>query len=162
MQEGTYPAIVRKTDLSTTQNGHLRIGVKLLVNGEEEMWGNVYFSEKAMHIARKSLKAMGFDPDTRSIVEMEDNPELLAGNECEVTVKPDTYKADGSTKIAFINPKKIRPTPEKLAEMDAALRAIKSEDEAKEAEAKDMERQMGDIMNPKPGDPDYKPTEGGA
>lgn len=84
-------------------------------------------SEKSLQITRKSLKAMGFDIDSRDIGELESNHELLKGKKVRCTVDEQEYKGKVANKITWINP--IPKAPEKivLANLTMKLRQVKKE-----------------------------------
>ena len=69
----------------------------------QKIAGNVYFTEKAIRIARKSLKAMGFNPDTQKIADLDENQTLLRGNPCEIEIVEETYQGETSIKVKWIN-----------------------------------------------------------
>lgn len=84
-------------------------------------------SEKSLQITRKSLKAMGFDIDSRDISELESNHELLKGAKVRAVVEEQEYKGQVSNKITWINP--IHKSPEKIvmANLTMKLRQVKKE-----------------------------------
>jgi hypothetical protein len=95
----------------------------------ERMAGYLYTSDKAIGIARKSMKAIGFDIDTRDLNELCDNPKLLDGNEAEIDVVEEEYKGKIRTKIAWINPVARKVSKEDLQRLTHALRNAKRANE---------------------------------
>lgn len=72
----------------------------------QKIAGNVYFTEKAIRIARKSLKALGFNPDTQKIADLDENQTLLRGNRCEIEIVEEEYpegSGEVSIKVKWIN-----------------------------------------------------------
>ena len=177
MNPGTYSATVIKTRFGEASTGTPFISVQFSVTDDtgtvEEIWGNIYLSPKAMPMARKSLKAIGFDIDNRSLCDLEDQPEILASNECEIVVDEEEYRGVASLKVKYINRKRTKLGRETLSRYDAALRAAKHQDEdvgdsaglptedfpegPKAAPPSDIPPGAEDLMTPKPGDPDYQP-----
>src|SRR4051812_14698007 len=62
-----------------------------------------FASEKSLQIARKSLKAIGFDIDTRDIGELQENQTLLKGVRAILVVEEHEYKGNVANRIAWIN-----------------------------------------------------------
>lgn len=101
-----------------------------LDGGADQIGANVWLTDKAMGIARKSLKAIGFDVDKQNVLALDENPTLLAGNKCELDIRPETYNGETSLKVAWINP---IPEPKSQATFDKItdqLRKVKKTDEA--------------------------------
>jgi hypothetical protein len=89
-------------------------------------------SDKALQIARKSLKAMGFDIDKRDIGELEENHALLAGAPVRVVVEEHEYNGKVTNRISWVNPIP-KPAPKSsLADLTKRLRNAKN-DNASEA-----------------------------
>jgi hypothetical protein len=85
-------------------------------------------SEKSLQITRKSLKAMGFDIDSRDIGELDANHELLKGQKVKAVVEEQEYHGKVSNKITWINALN-KPVSDKLAlkNLTMKLRAVKKE-----------------------------------
>jgi hypothetical protein len=94
--------------------------------GAETITAYVYLTEKAMGMARKSLKAIGFDPDNESLQTLVDNPIKLIGREASLTIAEE-QRQDGEyqLKVAYIDPVAEPPKAGEIASLDGALRAVK-------------------------------------
>ena len=132
MNPGNYQATVVKTRFGLTKNQNLQIGIQFSVEEggvTEEIWGNVYLSEKAMGMARARLKACGFDCDSQSLCDLEEQPDMLAGNRTEIEVAIEEYNGNAQLKVVNIGKGYESPGPDKLRKYDAALRAAKNRKE---------------------------------
>ena len=112
---------------------------KLGAEPEAVMFGTIWLSQKAMGMARKSLKAVGFDIDKYDISDLEANGEALAGNKCSIDVRSEEYPAGSgkyNLKVAFINPLYEPLSKERSAKLTDLLRKAKKDDEPKGLPAK--------------------------
>lgn len=134
MQEGFYTGIVQQHSIGIS-NGEKQtpfVLIKFKLEGTEEYinaW--VYIvagNEKNLRIARKSLKAIGFDPDTQDIGELQSNQTLLAGNKCELELGSEEYNGSTSIKVKWINHFKKPVEQKQLAALTKGLRSVKSKD----------------------------------
>ena len=82
-------------------------------------------SEKSLEITRKSLKAAGFDMDTRSTNELRENPKLMAGQMVRVVVEENEWNGNVTNRISWINAIPKAPTKAVLSKLDAKLRMVK-------------------------------------
>ena len=150
MTPGTYPAVVESHGLDKTQSGMDYAYVRFTVEGQEgpeTISARINFpihSEKAMRMARKSLKAIGFDPDSLTTSELQNSPELLRGHECEIVVDVDDYRGDGSLCVKYINAKREPVTGDAMKPIDAALRAVASKPKRKASAPSEMDS-VGDL-----------------
>lgn len=89
-------------------------------------------SPKSAAIARKSLKAMGFDCDKRELDEIVKNRSLLKGAKVRAVVEEHEWNGNITNRIAWLNA--IPKTPDKsgLGKLTSALRNAKN-DNAEEA-----------------------------
>lgn len=102
--------------------------------GGEQITGYIYLTEKAMGIARKSLKAMGFNPDDQELDVLVKNPALLAGNEAQiVVVEEEGQDGEYRMKVAFINPLPGPADANELKKLSKALRDVKGSTKPKKA-----------------------------
>lgn len=102
--------------------------------GGEQITGYIYLTEKAMGIARKSLKAMGFNPDDQELDVLVKNPALLAGNEAQiVVVEEEGQDGEYRMKVAFINPLPGPADLNELKKLSKALRDVKGSTKKKPA-----------------------------
>lgn len=121
--------VVRHDYGHSSQKGTPQLYVTFQVDsetGSETIGGYVYFTEKAMGIARKSLKAMGFDPDADTLQTLIDNPLKLMGHECSLTIiEEEGQDGEYRLKVAFIDPVSTPPKDGEVKGIDGALRAVK-------------------------------------
>lgn len=89
-------------------------------------------SPKSAAIARKSLKAMGFDCDNRSLDEIIANRKLLAGAKIRAVVEEHEWNGNITNRIAWLNAIPKPPNKEALSKLTSALRNAKN-DNAEEA-----------------------------
>lgn len=126
---GRYKAKVIMTVLEEDPKGQTYIMASFDVEDEKHS-KRIYLTEAAMGIARAQLKAMGFDVDHQSLSELDQNPVLLAGNECEVEFGP-WESAEGTVmQIKGIFKKREPKTADFLSKLDKQLREVKKTDQA--------------------------------
>lgn len=134
MQEGIYTGIVQQHSVGVS-NGEKQtpfVFIKFKLKGTEEFinaW--VYIvagNNKNLRIARKSLKAIGFDPDTQDVGQLQSNPTLLAGKECELELGSEEYNGSTQIKVKWINPLRKPVEQNQLAALTKGLRSVKSKD----------------------------------
>lgn len=114
----------------------------------QKIAGNVYFTEKGIRIARKSLKAMGFDPDIQNVRDLDNDQTLLRGNECEIELSEEEWQGNTSIKVKWINAIKTEAQVKKeVGNIDNMLRAAK-------AKPKDQAGRSRAADNPPADDPD--------
>lgn len=89
-------------------------------------------SEKSLQITRKSLKAIGFDVDSRDIGELQDNQTLLAGAKVKVTVEEQEYKGQVSNRITWVNAIKKPAAKAALSALTSKLRTVKKSNDNSE------------------------------
>lgn len=135
MQEGTFRGKVVQHYLSSSATkGTPCVIVTFEVDGNETIDAQIWLTDAAMGMARKSLKACGFDVDKLSVSELDSNPTLLVGHEAEIVVAIDDYAAKYDRvafKVKYINPIGAKPKQTDLDRITKALRAAKkSEDES--------------------------------
>lgn len=131
MNEGIYTGVVvqHSIGVSNSEKQTPFVLIKFKLEGTEEFinaW--VYIvagNDNNLRIARKSLKAIGFDPDAQDIGELQSNQTLLAGNKCELDIAAEEYNGSSKLKVKWINP--LRKTAEKsqLAALTKGLRSVK-------------------------------------
>jgi hypothetical protein len=81
--------------------------------------------EKALGMARKSLKAMNFDIDKRSLDDLCENPATCAGVKIQVTVEENEYNGAVTNRIAWINAIPKTPPKKQVSSLTDALRLAK-------------------------------------
>lgn len=89
------------------------------VDTGEDMEVLIWFSEKAMGIARAALKICGFDCDARELTELDQDTTLLAGQ--RFTASVEDYRGRNSIGVLL----RSKPTTGRLAAMSDALRQAK-------------------------------------
>lgn len=85
---------------------------------DERVSVTIWMTEKSMNIAKKQLKECGFDAQAHSIMELDENRHLLAGNKVEIEIEVNGNYVNG--KIPLGSAKLEKSTASKL---DALLRA---------------------------------------
>jgi hypothetical protein len=85
---GSQTARVLKNYVAVDDKGQIYVNLKFSLADESSppMWSRIYITEKSAGIARAKLKKCGFDMDAQTLTDIEDNDELLAGNEVAVNV----------------------------------------------------------------------------
>lgn len=95
-----------------------------------EIWGRIWRSKKpqGQRIARKSLKAIGFDPtDPNFPAHLVDEGHCM-DNECEIQIEREEYKGKGREVVAWINPISERLGMDAIEAFAADIVAAGSED----------------------------------
>lgn len=93
---------------------------------EDEAHGKrIYLTEKSIGIARANLKAMGFDCETRSLKELDENPFLLAGNDVEVDFTTWESNQGSVLQINNIYGKKVPKSEDFFSALDKSIREVK-------------------------------------
>ena len=99
MEEGTQNAEVIETRFGVSPAKKTpRLEVHFKLEGNEAIWGHIYFTNKPL--ARKSIKAIGFDIDNRGLDELRNDNFILTGEKCEVELEDD---AQYGMKVKWIN-----------------------------------------------------------
>ena len=130
MRPGKYIATVQSHQLTNSKAGTWGVLVNFTVD-EEEISGTIWLTGKAMGIARKSLKAIGFDPDTENISILNLDHGHLTGHQCEIDVQEETYQGVERLKIAWINPLPRELTDDDAMTLTESLRNAKHPDEVR-------------------------------
>lgn len=129
MKPGKYEATVVQHELRQSQKGTWGLWVLFDVGesgpGQEQMGTTIWLSDKAMAMARKSIKAMGFDIDKHDLGQLDKARTALAGRKVEVEVGEETYKGETSIKIKFINRLREPITEDESKSLTHALREAK-------------------------------------
>lgn len=131
LMEGPTKAVILKNYLE--QDGKLQtyVNLKLGFDGEDQtLYTRIYVTPKAAGIARAKLRKCGFDLDTQKLKEIEDNEELLSGNEVDVNLVKN-----GQYMNAEIPTKKPKLAPEALEDAQRMLDSAKGGDRPEEEEA---------------------------
>jgi len=94
-----YEATVLETRHGIDRAGYaaLKVKVKVLdIEGDQELWGAIYTSPKAVGMGRKQFQAIGFNPDTQQLEEI-GRGISLAGNPVKDGVEVEEY--NGTLKV---------------------------------------------------------------
>lgn len=136
MHGDKFIATVEKCVLNVGDDAtKIRLGVLFSVddNGTtEQVWGQIYFTPKAMGIARKSLKAIGFDPDRQTLDEFQRDQALCKGKRAEIEIEDHEYKGETTLRVKWINPLPKPVDENTLSNLTKALRAVKKKDAEEE------------------------------
>ena len=135
---GKWEATVKSHFIDALEStGNWFVGIEFKV-GEMDLQGRIWLTgddpdkkDKRMRMARKSLKAIGFDPDTEDIKLLGENQTKLAGNVCQVTVVEEEYKGETSLKLKWINSPPEPATDDFYEGINKGLRAVKSKKKKK-------------------------------
>ncbi len=85
LMEGPAKARILKNYVEVDGKAQLYVNLKCGFDGEEQtLYTRIYVTEKASGIARAKLRKCGFDLDKQKLTELQDNDELLTGNEVDV------------------------------------------------------------------------------
>jgi hypothetical protein len=143
--EGEYKATVISAETHEAKTGTGQIAVRVAIDTSggladpEEMTGYITItgagggepSEKGARMARAQLKSIGFNVDGDALTDA--NLALLEGNLTRVTVENDTYNGKTRPKIKYFNSASgAKMSGDVLAKAQAAMRAVKSDDELPE------------------------------
>jgi predicted DNA-binding antitoxin AbrB/MazE fold protein len=124
MEYGNQKATIVSTFMDENEKGTLRVSVKLKLATGEQVFSNIYITEKSYGIARARLKKCGWDVDQFDLSELERTPLALQGNEVEVNVWKDEYNGKEILKVDVVTDQK-RVSKDKLAAVTAGLREVK-------------------------------------
>lgn len=115
---GLYDATIKSHSVGATQTGTPYVRLACEAAGEE-VPVFIYLSQKAMGMARASLKKCGFDCDKQELSELRDKPGLLAGTKVAITFEDDEqYGARGQILLSSIDDKRLK-------ELTGQLRSVK-------------------------------------
>jgi hypothetical protein len=129
LRPGIYSARVVKHVWTTSQNLNPGLAVTVAIFsddgfGEEEIIGKIWFSDKAMGMARAQLRALGFDPDSQDPAEIGFSISLV-GNETEVILEEQEYNGRRELKVARFGKAAPPPSKEALQALGTKLRSAK-------------------------------------
>jgi hypothetical protein len=126
---GEHDVIVESVELVDKDGDGSNLVVQVRVKFEDGETGNkdLYAtkSPKSAAITRKSLKAMGFDVDTRSLDEIVANRTLLSGVRIRATVEENEYNGKITHRISWLNAIPKPPAKGALAKLSSALKNAK-------------------------------------
>jgi hypothetical protein len=101
MRTGRQVAKIVRHEFSATVKGTPYLNVTLDVAGEF-IGGPVWFTDKAMGMARATLKLMGFDPDSQETILLDTNPTLLAGRTVLVDIQENEYNGKVTLQAKYV------------------------------------------------------------
>ncbi len=142
MKPGSYQAVVTEHRWTTAKSGLAGLAITADVTdsfgGIETVTGTIWFSPKAMHMARKQLGNLGFRHGEQKAADI-GNTISFVGRNCEVQLEENEYpKGSGkkTIKIGWFGPRTYAPPPpaDVLAGLDAALDDAKDDMDADEFE----------------------------
>lgn len=121
--------VIKHTYGHSAQKGTPHFHVEFQVDsdtGSEMIAGDIWLTDAAMGMARKSLKAMGYDPDTQDLDALVDNPALLMGHKVTLEiVEEEGRDGEWRLKVAFINAVAGPVAPDELKRLSKSLRDVK-------------------------------------
>jgi hypothetical protein len=86
MDEGIYNATVVEHRFGESPRKKTpRLEVHFQLETDENIWGHIYFKNKEM--ARRSIKAIGFDIDNMDLAKLKSDTRFLTGNRCELELE---------------------------------------------------------------------------
>ena len=159
--EGPQKGLVVRHWLELPNSGTWSLRILFNLDGGE-LIAKLWLTEKAWGIARKSLKALGFDPDARNIEELHKNGTLLAGVTAMCDVQSKVWKGKSKMEIAWINEIPKAPTQNIIDKINKGLRECKKKEEAPAAKAPPSVASAGvDPKAPPDPGPEYLPPKDG-
>ena len=129
MESGTHDVVVAKVEFYFTM-GKGTPALKILFtkegNAEDYIYGDIYLSDAALPMARKSLKTLGFDVDKREFDEIAEKSDCLNGAKCTIVVEDEEYNGNVRPKVKWINARGSAVAGKKLmSELTKKLREAK-------------------------------------
>jgi hypothetical protein len=97
-----------------------------------KMTGRIYFSPKAVGMARGQLRELGFDPETEKIVDIGDTISFV-GNTPEVTLEEEEWQGRTQLKLTRFGGRSKPPTADAMKAAQQALLAAKGKPAEKKA-----------------------------
>ncbi len=136
MMPGIYNAVVKQHCWITSRAGHPGLEVTVEVSDDwdsKPMTGTIWFTDKALGMARMQLRALGFDPDTQKVGDI--GPRIsLVGHQCEVELAEEDYNGRTSLKIKRFGGRPKPPTDDQLRNLDVLLARAKTRQPAADSE----------------------------
>jgi hypothetical protein len=127
MKPGIFTATVRNHFWSRSRSGTEFLGVQFDVpsdfNDVESITAQIWFTSKAMGMARSQLKALGFNCDTQDLAELGGSISLV-GAETDIELQEHEYNGRYELRVVRIGVSKP-PDAARLKELGASLRAAK-------------------------------------
>lgn len=138
LQPGSYKAVVTEHHWTTSQAETPGLAISLDVldgfGGCERMLHTIWFSTKAMGMARAQLKELGFDANKQHARDI-GNGISFVDRECNVVLDNENYGGRTTLKVKKIGGLPKPPTAAQLSALDAALAAAKKSGGKADAEA---------------------------
>lgn len=130
---GDHDVTVESNSLTEKEPGVIVVGFRLKFKNGEIGNKDLYplASEKSLQITRKTLRAMGFDMDKRSLDELQ-TPALLKGASVRAVVEENEYNGKITNRISWINAIPKPPSKDAIKDLQLKLRNAKN-DNAEEA-----------------------------
>jgi len=149
MREGKFKASVIDVSFGhSTHAGTPYIAVNLIVDcgdGNERTTGNIWLTDRNAKGARRSLKAIGFNPDAHELAELQANPGMLKGNECEIDIQSEEFRDRTILRVQWINALQTKGSPDELKDITKMLRESKKQETSKKEEIQEAEIQETDL-----------------
>lgn len=88
---GKQQGIIRRNGVRKNGKGTLFVSLNVEVQGGM-LPVNIWLTSKSAEIAKRSLRAIGYDPDHNSIGRLSTEPTLLAGRKAQFIVEEEKYQ----------------------------------------------------------------------
>ena len=131
MLPGVYDAKIVHAKLKIFTNLTEAIAIKANVTDGAEtvaLWGNLFFTEKAIPHTRKALTEMGFDFETRDLTDIDKG--ALVGVKIKVEVQEENYQGYVTLKIGRFGVG-LKMETDRVSVIQAILREKKKQADAK-------------------------------
>lgn len=115
--------------------------IKFECAGGDTIPARIYLTDAAMGIARKSLKAIGFDIDAKPLEDIDGEPYILNGNKAELDIEEQEHPPGSgkySMRVKWVNPLPTAKDTNAMKRMTEKLRAAKKRDLYAEAKEEDI------------------------
>lgn len=139
MTPGVACAVVIEHSFYESSKGTPGVAVLFQIKGlpageHDRIIGHIWLTEAAAGLARKSLRAIGFDPDSQKLEELNENPTLLAGKETTV-ILAENENDSRFMQVKYIGSQGIAPLASAKAKQigsagDALIRGAKGQESA--------------------------------
>jgi hypothetical protein len=131
MLPGVYDAQIVQAKLKIFNSGTEAIAIKANVTDGSEtlaLWGNLFLTDKAIPHTRTALTEMGFDFETRDLLDIDKG--ALVGVKIKVEVQEENYQGTATLKIGRFGVG-LKMEADRVSVIQARLREKKKQADAK-------------------------------